>query len=352
MTDQPGWTSPAGDAEPGPGMGYGYGYGAGYAPGYGPAPGYGYQPPPLPVAPRPGVIPLRPLGIGEILDGAISTVRAHWRVMLGLSAVVVTVSQLLGFGLQAMLLGGVATLDTADPATLDSGQVTGLLAGTLGAAAVLVAVTWLGQTVLNGMLTAVVGRAVLGQPVTLGDAWTRVRPLLWRLLGLALVVNVLAGLGLLVCLLPGVFLFVQWVLAAPALVLERGTIRTSMRRSWTLVSGSWWRTFGVVALTYLITQLISSAFSFPVTFVAGVFAPGALSGTGGSGSLLGFYALATLAGIVAGIITTPFTASVYALLYVDQRMRREALDLELMRSAGVAPSAPPAPPPYPGPPAP
>src|SRR2546429_6302905 len=45
--------------------------------------------------PKPGVIPLRPLGVSEILDGAISTMRAHPKVILGVSAIVATISQLL-----------------------------------------------------------------------------------------------------------------------------------------------------------------------------------------------------------------------------------------------------------------
>lgn len=339
MSDHPGWTSP--EDSPGAGASPGWSSGYGPAPGYGPPPGYapppGYYPPPPPQVPRPGVIPLRPLGIGEILDGAISTVRAHWKVMLGLSAVVVSASQLLGFLFSVVLLGNVASLENADPATIDQAELTGLLAGTLGGAGLLVLVTWLGQTILNGVLTVVVGRAVLGQPVSAGDAWERVRPLVWRLLGLSLVVTVLASLGLVLCIVPGVFLWVQWVLAAPALVLERSTVGTAMRRSWALVRGSWWRTFFVVFLTVIITQVITQALSAPVTFGLAVLSPDSLTGLAGTGSMLLFYGLTALTGVVAGIITAPFTASVYALLYVDQRMRREALDLELMRSAGVAP---------------
>jgi hypothetical protein len=38
--------------------------------------------------------------------------------------------------------------------------------------------------------------------------------------------------------------------------------------------------------------------------------------------------------VVASAVTWPFTAVATALLYVDRRMRREALDLELARAAG------------------
>ncbi|MFB7503638.1 hypothetical protein ACFC0P_08995, partial [Streptomyces broussonetiae] len=77
----PGW----GGQQPGaPGPG-GYGAGYGRPGGYG-AWGGGWGGPPS--AAKPGVIPLRPLGVGEILDGAVSTMRAYWRTVLGISLIV------------------------------------------------------------------------------------------------------------------------------------------------------------------------------------------------------------------------------------------------------------------------
>lgn len=52
-------------------------------------PGWGGPPP----AAKPGVIPLRPLGVGEILDGAVSTMRAHWRTVLGITLTVSVIAQ-------------------------------------------------------------------------------------------------------------------------------------------------------------------------------------------------------------------------------------------------------------------
>ena len=349
MTDQPGWATPGQEPPEGP---------SGWSVPPPPPPPYApYGAAPAAAAVKPGVIPLRPLGIGEILDGAISTVRLHWKVMLGLSAVVVGISQLIGAIFSGLLLSNVSSLTTADPTTLSGSDVTGLLAGTLGGGLVVFALSFLAQTVLTGMLTVVVGRAVLGQEVTLSDTWARFRPLLLPLIGLSLLTTVLSWLGLLLCLLPGVYLWVRWSLAGPALVLEQAGVRGAMRRSGALVRGSWWRVFGVAVLTVIITELISTAISAPVAAVFGFLLPssstGALSGT----QLVAFTLLTAVTAIIAGTITSPFTASVYALLYVDQRMRREALDLELMRAAGVplpaaSPEAAPQPPQPPMPPLP
>ena len=47
-----------------------------------PPPGLSWRPQAL----QPGIIPLRPLGMGEIYDGAFRAVRANPRVMFGLAA--------------------------------------------------------------------------------------------------------------------------------------------------------------------------------------------------------------------------------------------------------------------------
>ena len=129
MTEQPGWESTSGApgepretprppltpewaAEQPPAQGWS-------DPGYGQQPG---QPPPAQQTaapgqqwgwgtqaqaawqpPKPGVIPLRPLGVGEILDGAISTIRAKPRLMLGLSAFVAVLTQIVTVPISLML---------------------------------------------------------------------------------------------------------------------------------------------------------------------------------------------------------------------------------------------------------
>ena len=46
------------------------------------------MPPPAPLAPRPGVIPLRPLSLGEIYDGAFQVMRRNPGSMIGSAAIV------------------------------------------------------------------------------------------------------------------------------------------------------------------------------------------------------------------------------------------------------------------------
>ncbi|MFZ5851769.1 MAG: hypothetical protein ACOYY2_10300, partial [Actinomycetota bacterium] len=145
------------------------------------------------------MIPLRPLGVGEILDGALSTIRAHPRVMLGLSAVVVVASQVLQVALTFTALRdlGQASLALDPAASPDQALGTMLTEVSRAAVGLLLtsAVQGLAMIVLTGMLTVVVSRAVLAERLTAGQAWQFVRPQLPRLLGLTLLTGLVVVLA-------------------------------------------------------------------------------------------------------------------------------------------------------------
>lgn len=320
-----------------------------------PPPGWGAAPsaPGLQPDLRPGVVPLRPLGVGEIIDGSISIIRRHWKIQLGLSAAVVTVVSVLQAGALYLLYRDTDLLEGGDAFAAEQGA-----SGAANAAQIVtLGIGQLAQMVLLGVLAFVAGRAVLGEDLTAGQAWAAARPHLWRLLGLSagvgalmlalLSVPILLGVGVAVAGAPdgaaiaagvgtgiaavatAAWLWVRLGLAAPALVLERATIPAAMRRSSRLVKGHWWRTFGLLLLAAVISGVLGSIIATPFTF--GALLP-EVATDGGAPDVL-FYVLTTLGSALAGTITYPFTAGVAALVYIDLRMRREALDLTLVRSA-------------------
>src|SRR5690625_3212331 len=89
MSDTSGWGQPSGPQ--------GWGQPGGGQPGWGAQPGWNQPAGGSWGAPtvKPGVIPLRPLGVGELLDGAITTIRKNPAATLGISAVVAVVTQVL-----------------------------------------------------------------------------------------------------------------------------------------------------------------------------------------------------------------------------------------------------------------
>lgn len=336
MTEPPnGWVAPAESA----------------APPWQPPTAWGAPPPP---EAQPGVIPLRPLGLGELLDGAVTVVRRYPRQILGLSTAIAVVTSLLNLPFLLTSLGSPAF----DPTALTSGnsaQLDAAIGGVAATAGASSLVSFLAGIVLAGVITAVVGKGVLGQAVTLGEAWRAIRPLILRLVGLSLVVLlavsgvllvgvavavllVLAGgpVALIVALPLGaasvvvaVHLYVRFALAPSALVLERVGVRASLRRSAVLVKGDWWRVFGILVLTALIAAFVSGVLQAP--FSAASFGA-AFSGQPADASVVDVV-LAMLGQALAMAVVAPFSAAVTALLYVDRRIRAEALDVTLAAAA-------------------
>jgi len=272
------------------------------------------------------VIPLRPLGVGEILDGAITTIRRYPRATLGLSAAVVTITQVLQFFLIRSFTDSIN--DASATGDLDVSGTTGLVLG-LG-------LSFVGGVVLTGALTVIMGQAVLGRPISLDETWRAVRSRIWALVGCALLVLVLDLVALLFLIVPFFYVWPALSLATPALMLEKQTVWRAIKRSAGLVRGQFWRCLGVVLLAWLIKTIVGSTLAIPFSILGGGLSlfdptpdPGADLGTG-------YLVISTIGSIIAGTVVAPFSAGVSALLYVDRRMRAEGLDVALAASAATS----------------
>ncbi|MBB4892094.1 hypothetical protein FHS39_001105 [Streptomyces olivoverticillatus] len=313
--------------------------------------------PPQPLAPQPGVIPLRPLRLGEILDGAINTTRKYWRPALGVSLAVAAVTQTAATLVTGLWFRDATGLESLkDPAT--PREVLHAFKDSMSSLALAGVVGFVGSIIAAGVLTIVVSRAVLGREVTTREAWRDTRPRLGQMAGLFCLLPLLLGAILAAGMAPGLALFaagseeagapvlalggmagivaaawlwIRYSLAAPALMLEKQGVFASLRRSAKLVRGTWWRIFGIQILAALLVSMVSAAIQTPLS----LFGP-VVTGTNTAASSMSWHSL-IIAGIgdtIASTITLPFTAGVTALLYMDQRIRRESLDLELARAAG------------------
>ncbi|UKJ65501.1 hypothetical protein H1Q78_09530 [Cellulosimicrobium cellulans] len=326
------------------------------APGYGPPAGFAGAPY-VPPAAKPGIVPLRPLSLGEVFDGAFGAIRHNPRVMLGMSALVVVIATVVGALLGWAFSGYFADFFFSLPSESGLGGMENdfamLYSSTLGTGLT----TSLATPIVSGLLTVSIGQSVIGRKATIGEVWSQVGRRAWFLIGfslllglawavaVALVVLVVAlgfaattGLGvvLLVVALPGLLVLAVWVgtrtgLVPPALALEGQPFWATVRRSWLLTRGSFWRLFGIYLLAYVtmyvVVQIVVSPFSIVSTILL----------TAGQGFLAN--ALLALGVALSTIVMTLFLGSVVALLYIDVRMRREGLDVELAAAANAQPPA-------------
>jgi hypothetical protein len=311
------------------------------------------------------VIPLRPLGVGEILDGAVSTMRTYWRTVLGISLTVAVVTQLAVILLQGFVLDNNADTEALKDPSATVGELSRALGSTLLSSGLVLLITLLATIVATALLTSVTSRAVLGKPVTTSEAWRDARPQLPKLLGLTLLLPLIAVLIIGVGTLPGLlvvvtgsgdagaalaalgglaggivalWLMIRFSLASPALMLEKQSVTKSMSRSSKLVRGSWWRVFGIQLIATIIANILASLILIPFAVIAAALSgdgfAGFLDSTGGDVGWT-FLIVSGIGSVIGSMLTFPITAGVTVLLYIDQRIRREALDLDLARAAGL-----------------
>ncbi|HVN11941.1 MAG TPA: glycerophosphoryl diester phosphodiesterase membrane domain-containing protein [Kineosporiaceae bacterium] len=363
-----GWRAPEGDPPPPAGLATGPAVpGAPSQWGQVPQPSWG-SPPPAgwgpPARPPAGIVPLRPLTVGEILDGSFQAVRSNARTMVGTAAAVVAGVTVVSLVPQALLLDRIKDNPyfSQGAAASISDQVDAL-AGLAQARAVPTVLTFVAVTMLQALLIVPVSEAVLGRRIDVGEMWRRARGRLLAALGLSLLTGLLVALAGLAVLVPGVvallagasglgalllvvgvagavvvalLLWVRWALAAPALVLEHAPVTTAMRRSWRLVGGSAWRVFGILLLAGIIVSIGQAVITVPVGILAGLPAAGEPSQYADLGLTFVQLLISGVGTIVAGAVFYPFSAAVSALLYIDLRMRREGLDVRLARAAAAS----------------
>lgn len=354
----------------GPAPGHGPGHGA---PPYGGHPGHGGQYPyGAPPPPKPGVVALRPMTLGDIFNGAFSLIRNNPKTTVGLSLIVMAVASILTTLASTWFLDDyTAWLDelmvdptavNPDAPILPTSPVTLVLmyAGEL--------IVYLGGSVVLGLLATTIGMAVLGHRLTPRQAWEAGRDRMGAVIGLALiklgiqflmwiavtvgmvgaiVLGVVVGMesgggtgflvGLLLFLLviaavivPGTWIWVRLYYAMPLVVLERLGPGRALARSWRLSQGQWWRTLGYWLLTGLLVFVVGMILNMPFSMVSGVFT---FIDPTAAWTIVASSALIYVGTVLVYAITQPFAAGVNTLLYVDLRMRREGLDLRLHEAA-------------------
>jgi hypothetical protein len=315
--------------------------------------------------PPAGIVPLRPLTVGEILDGSFQAVRSNARTMVGTAAAVVAAVTVVSLAPQALLLDRIKDNPyfTQGPQASLADQVDAVT-GIAESRAVPAVLTFVAVTMLEALLIVPVSEAVLGRRMDAGQMWRRAGRRLPAALGLAVLTGLLTAAAAVVALVPGivalvagslldnaalgvvlilagaalgvvvaVVLYVRWSLSAPALILENARITTAMRRSWRLVRGSSWRVLGVLLLAGIIVSIGQAVITVPFSLLAGLPVAGQSSQYGSLPLTFVQLLISGVGTIIGGAVFYPFSAAVSALLYIDLRMRREGLDVRLARAA-------------------
>ncbi|MFJ9339092.1 hypothetical protein ACIRP0_07335 [Streptomyces sp. NPDC101733] len=333
----------------------------------------------IPPAPKPGVIPLQPLGVGAVIGGAFATFRHYWKPLVGIILAVQGLALLVmtaatGVAVAAVYDNLVTVFNLETGQRADTADVTALVLAFAPVGLVTLVTMLLAVAMINALCSAVVQEAVLGRPATFGAMWRRSWSRMRAVLGTVMLAGLIAGgpmlvlyaigipllivisdgsgspiglvllvLGALLCAPVSAWLGVKFSLASTAAVCEDLGPVAALRRSSRLVEGAWWRVFGIMMLVYTIALAVSYAIQIPFTFI-GTFALIPMMLEAGNSSpdpvtlVIGVavYVVSLLiGGVVSGLFQFGYPQLALALIYVDQRMRKENLATALIASSAV-----------------
>jgi len=300
---------------------------------------------------------LRPMSTSQVLDRTFSLYKTNFVLFAGIAA--------LPAGL--ILVGQLLAVFAGD-------AVTGLL-GTFGTIAavvvgviVFVALYLVGASLATGATVYAVSRTHLGHPVTIAESYNAVRPLVWRIIGVTILIGLILGgtmfAGYMVMVVPSfllgfaakgaggaisaglslffgfcaivattvlaMWLYCMYALSVPACVVEKATVLDSLGRSKFLSQQSRFRIFLIYFLMGILTLVLSVALSIP-DYIAAFAYHGRPP--------LPFQIWSFVAGFLAGTLAGPIGTIAIVLVYYDNRVRKEAFDLQvMMESMGQAPA--------------
>jgi hypothetical protein len=269
---------------------------------------------------------LRPLGVGEVLDASFKVVRQSFKTLVMCVLVVALPLNIVNTLIAASTSENPFNLDIEIDGTSASSDVS---SGTAAAGGLL---TGLLSLVLTTLAAAACYRAVsaayLGENPTWQDslrfAAQRLGPLVW--LSILYVIALIIPFILLI--LPGIWLAVAWSLSYPALLHEGLGGSKALGRSFKLVRGRWWPTFGALLVMYLIVIVISAVLGF-------ILGAALISNLDNEALAAVLY---TLVNTASSLVTLPLVAAVVTIIYFDLRVRKEGFDLQML-AQGVGQTA-------------
>jgi hypothetical protein len=207
-----------------------------------------------------------------VISEAWTLYQRHWRHLITIAAVVYV-----GLALVGLLLG----------------LLLSWLGVILAALLSIVGVFW-----VQGALTKAVedirdGRADL----SIGESFRAVQGQVGAIAGASILAGIAIGIGLLLLIVPGLYLITIWSLIVPAIVLGGARAMESFGRSRQLVRGHEWNVFGVVVLAFLIQVAFQIVLQAVLIFVE-------------DSSVRSF-----LSNVIGGSVTAPFVALTWTLIY-------------------------------------
>ncbi len=297
---------------------------------------------------------LRPMSTGELLDRTFALYKRNFKLFVGIA----TVGPAASLVFQLLTVGSAAVPAATGRRGAFAGASLGI--GMLAGLVIMLA----GMAIAHGATVRAVAAVHLGRHITIGEAYKSLKGRIWRIFGVfllvfllvavgAVIIIVLASilgslaviggaqagragtvLGILVAIAAAVIgamlaitIYVRYALAVPACVVEDTGVLASLKRSAFLSKGSRSRILAVYSVFFVLVLVVTLALTGLVGLISIVIP-----------NVITRLVLNSLAGFVAGSLTGPLATIGIALVYYDERVRKEAFDLQWMMASLDAPA--------------
>jgi hypothetical protein len=247
---------------------------------------------------------LRPLSLGELLDRTFTLYRHHFVIFVA----IVALPNLVGL---AMQMANVAT--GGDQASLGY-QLLFMLAALI--------VSLVTYSMSQAATIQAVSELHLGRTVTIAGAFRAIRDQVLIVCGISLAIGVMIFGGLLLLILPGLYLALRWSLVIPVAVLERAGLWRAIERSGDLTRGDLPRIFVIYFLYFVLVMIFNAMIMIPIGILFFI------RGADPTNPDLTLNILAQVASYAVSCIFGPLLTIAMSLVYYDERVRKEAFDLD------------------------
>ena len=298
---------------------------------------------------------LRPLSLGEILDRTFSVYRSRFWLFVGIGAACAGLQALIGalqmLPFHLMPKPGAPPQDVSRPFGMTPERLGAIGAGIGIAFLVFMLVYMVAFMVTEAVTVFAVGEVYLGRETTIAESfratyrkWYRYVGIgiwqAWSMMWIPVVALALGGVlmlgntalkalgvflmfaGLLGGFVGGVILALRNSLAVQATVIEQLPVRASMRRSKVLSDGAKGRVFVVGVLAVALNYAVGFLQMPLLFFVMFTIARG--------GRAVATEVATALVGFVGRAVVEPVLMIGISLVYFDQRVRMEALDIQIL----------------------
>jgi len=100
---------------------------------------------------------------------------------------------------------------------------------------------------------------------TVEEMWGYIKFYYLKILGCSIVLYILLGVGMMLCLVPGIYLAPIFALIPPIMIMENTSFGYAFNHSFRLIRDNWWATFGVMIVVYIILYVANLLVSVPST---------------------------------------------------------------------------------------